>query len=106
MTSPRFIEWLDDKMAEHDGQKVVPPGDVAGAEFAEGLEAHVRAELSADILRQARIDDQVRERIAALEVPDDEELVLRIETALEMAPDTHWRDHIAALAREAAHDVP
>ena len=37
MTTPEFIEWLDDKMAEHDG-KLIPPADVLEKELAELIE--------------------------------------------------------------------
>src|SRR5262245_54820539 len=44
MTTPQFIEWLDDKMADYD--KLVPPVDVIENELEEGLEASVRAHIT------------------------------------------------------------
>ena len=42
MTTPRFIAWLDGKMA--DQSKLVPPAEVLAAELDERIEEKLRAD--------------------------------------------------------------
>jgi hypothetical protein len=53
MTTPQFIEWLANKMAEHKDDKLIPPPKVLTAELDEKLEAKVRAIHTERILREA-----------------------------------------------------
>jgi hypothetical protein len=69
MTTPEFIEWLDDKMAEHGESKLVPPGDVLAAEFERQLEEKVRAVITGQILRDAGFEDQVAARLKSIARP-------------------------------------
>jgi DNA topoisomerase VI subunit B len=67
MTTPQFIEWLDEKMADYD--KLTPPADVLEAALADRIEDKVRAEVTERILREAGFEDQVTAAIAAIEKP-------------------------------------
>jgi hypothetical protein len=69
MTTRRFIEWLDSKMAEHGCGKLVPPADVITAELRSTTKEKLRAAITDRILREAGIDDQVAAAIAATEEP-------------------------------------
>jgi hypothetical protein len=42
MTTPQLIDWLDRKMADHGGGKLIPPKHVLERELAERLESKVR----------------------------------------------------------------
>jgi hypothetical protein len=97
MSSPQFIAWLDAKMAQYNGEKVIPPGEVAGAEFADRVEERVRTDLTSRVLRDARIEEKVAERLAALDIPPREDLVVSIANSLTERSDTLWRDHLDSI---------
>jgi hypothetical protein len=63
-------------------------------------EKKVRNEISERILREAGLDFQVDATMAALELPDGEELARGIRQLFEDQPDAEWRAHIAAVAGE------
>jgi hypothetical protein len=41
MSTPKFIEWLDHKMAEHGSGKLIPPPHVLTKELAESIDREV-----------------------------------------------------------------
>jgi hypothetical protein len=59
MTTPQFIEWLDRKMAEHAGGKLIPPPDILKAELDERTEQKIRNAVVERVLREANVDAQV-----------------------------------------------
>jgi hypothetical protein len=66
MSSPQFIAWLNDKMAEHDIGKLVPPQDVM-VEFAEkDRREKLSDQISARILKEADLDSQVKKALEEL----------------------------------------
>ena len=102
MTTPQFIAWLDRRMAEHGTGKLIPPPKVLEAELAERIETKVRANITERILREAGLDDQVAEAIAAIEKPTGAVLAEEIEHLFEREPDREWRDHIETIADTAS----
>jgi hypothetical protein len=94
MTTPEFIAWLDAKMAEHGSGKLVPPEDVIVAELEERLEAKVRAAITEQILREAGLEEQIADALAAIERPSGDALVDGIRASFESDPEREWRDHI------------
>jgi hypothetical protein len=96
MTTPQFITWLDGKMAPYD--KLVPPGDVIEAELAARIEAKVRAAVTDRILREAGLENQVADAIAAIERPGPAVLTQGIRNLFQQEPDRAWRDHIETVA--------
>jgi hypothetical protein len=97
MTTPQFIAWLDGKMAEHAGGKLIPPRDVLEAELKGRIEQKVRDAVVASILREANVDAQVADALAAIEPPDSAVLDDGIKKLFEGRPDAEWRDHIEAV---------
>jgi hypothetical protein len=95
MTTPQFIEWLDAKMAEHDVGKLVPPNEVIATELEDRLEAKVRSVVTERILREARLDDQVRTALAAIKRP----------TAAVLAVRAHARTRVARSRRDRRHQL-
>jgi hypothetical protein len=98
MTTPQFIEWLDGKMTEHGGGKLIPPPDVLEAELAKLVEAKVRADLTEQILLDAGFEGQVADTIAGIETPKASTLRRDIQQLFEDDPEHEWRDHIDAVA--------
>jgi hypothetical protein len=59
MTSPQFIAWLDSKMAQHDGAKLVPPCRVMEQQLTVTTRQKVKANITTRILAAAEIENQV-----------------------------------------------
>ena len=102
MTTPQLIEWLDRKMEIFGSGKLIPPAEVLKEDLAERTEKKVRAEITKRILRDAGLDAQVAAAVAAIELPDGEELARGIAQLFEGRPDAEWRDHVEAVAEERA----
>ena len=100
MTTPQLIEWLDRKMEAFGCGKLIPPAEVLEGDLAARAEKKVRAEITERILREARLDFQVAAAMAALELPDGEELARGIARLFKDRPDAEWRAHIEAVAEE------
>ena len=99
MTTPDFIEWLDEKMADYSG-KLIPPAEVLEKELAERIEKKVRATITERILREAGLENQVASAIATIEKPDGVALAEGISDLFKQEPDREWRDHIEAEAEK------
>ena len=100
MTTPQLIEWLDEKMERFGPGKLIPPAKVLEQDLKARVEGKVRAEITERILREAGLDSQVDAAMAALDLPDGEELASGIQQMFEDQPDAEWRDHIEAVAEE------
>lgn len=97
MTSPQFLEWLDEKFARHAtvASKVVPG--------AEELREHA-LELARDALRKRAVDRLLREHVGRIENELSDSLEsLKIDVsevdvldALGRRPEDGWRDVVAA----------
>jgi hypothetical protein len=98
MTTPEFIQWLDDKMDAHGAIKLIPPPDVIVAELETRLESNVRDAITERILREARVEDQITAAMAAITRPDASELQAGIEDLFKQEPEAEWRKHIETTA--------
>jgi hypothetical protein len=103
MTTPAFIAWLDQKMAEHSQGKVFPPPSVMSNFLAENLRGKLEASIRERILRDAGLDGQVQAAMALLE----SELRSRadglgdlVRTSLADKPTDAWRAPIDRLAAD------
>jgi hypothetical protein len=98
MTTPDFIAWLDEKLADY--AKLIPPPAVLEAELAASIEQKVRDAVVERVLREANIDAQIAEAIAAIEAPPAAALVEGIEQLFAERPAAAWREHIEAAATD------
>jgi Topoisomerase 6 subunit A/Spo11, Toprim domain len=96
MSTPRFIAWLDGKMA--DQSKLVPPADVLTSELTERVTEKLQDDIREQILREAGFEERVAEAIAATEKPDAAALEEGVRELFKREPDREWRDHIEAVA--------
>jgi hypothetical protein len=94
MTTPEFIEWLDEKMAEHGDGKLIPPEEVITDELEKHLDEKVRAAVTERILREAGYETQVAEALATIERPTAAVLTGGIEELFADKPEAEWREHI------------
>ena len=100
MTTPRFIKWLDAKMAEHGNGKLIPPDDVIEAELEAELEGNLRESITEEILREADLEGQIAEALDAIEKPAAAKLIEGIKKMFKSKPERAWRDHIKTVATE------
>ena len=70
MTTPQFLAWLDGKMAEHGGGKVIPPGPVIAATLMRNVAGRVENRIKERILKEARIEEQVAAAMRKVTAPD------------------------------------
>jgi hypothetical protein len=100
MTTPDFIDWLDDKMAEYGAGKLIPPADVLTTELNQRIENKVRATLTERILREAGLDRQVKAAVKAIKTPTAAAVAKGIRQSFKQTSDQEWRDHIEAEAKK------
>ena len=105
MTTPRFIEWLDAKMAEHGDGKLIPPPEVLTAELDEKLHAKIRDVLTERILREAGFETQIAETMRAIKRPNCAILFSGIASMFEKEPEREWRAHISAVVDDLARNL-
>jgi hypothetical protein len=98
MSTPEFIEWLDEKMIDYD--KLIPPAAVLEAELDRRVEEKLRAAITERILREAGLENQLAAAIAAIEKPNSAVLAEGVGCLFQQEPEREWRDHIEAVARE------
>ena len=100
MTTPQFIEWLDRKMVEHGGKKLIPPPEVIEEELEARIEEKLRAAITERILREAGLDDQVVAALDLIDRPSGDDLAMGIRLLIDQEPDRDWRHHVDTVATE------
>ena len=100
MTTPQFIEWLDEKMAAYD--KLVPPPEVLESELDDRIEQKIRDAITERVLREANIDAQVTTALVDIEKPEAATLAEGVKKLFEDEPESEWRGYIEAVAIELA----
>jgi hypothetical protein len=99
MTTPQFIAWLDAKMAEHDGRKIVPPAEVIEAELRAKVADELRRAIEEEVLREARIDAKVDAALGEIELPNADQLRADVGTWLKANERRLWRGFADEFAR-------
>ena len=98
MTTPQFIEWLNDKMEEHDAGKLIPPSTVIRNEFDTYLEKRVRDQVRERILQEAGFERQITDALKQIKRPSARDLIDGIRKLFQRAPASAWRDYITTIA--------
>ena len=104
MTTPQFIEWLDAKMADHVG-KLIPPEKVIKAELEARLDTAVRAKITERILREAKLDRQVKAAMKQIKRPSGRTLIQGIKSLFKSDRAKQWRAHIVVAVAECLKKV-
>jgi hypothetical protein len=99
MTTRALIEWLDTKMAQHEGVKVVPPAAVMITTMTEAAAGHIRRDITDRVLRKERIEDQVATVMTTITMPNGDDLVQDAEAWLAKCEHEHWTDYVEGVAR-------
>ena len=106
MTTPQLIAWLDAKMDEHSGGKVVPPAGVIDLETRSQLTTHVRSLVTGRVLREARVDEQVEGLVAGLALPSGADLAEAVTDYVGENEDRAWVEGIGDIVADIAAEVP
>jgi hypothetical protein len=71
MTSPQRVAWVEQKFAQHNVNKVIPPEAVAQAQLSKEIEQKIKAQVQLEALRSqaAWIAQQIEARMAEIELP-------------------------------------
>jgi hypothetical protein len=104
MTTPRFLQWLDNKMEKFGNGKLIPPEEVISDELREKTREKLAQEITDRILKENDAEGQIEQAFEKLRpVLDDkaEKLIEDMPTELADDPYQSWRDSIT----RAAHDL-
>ena len=97
MTTPQFIQWLDCKMKEHNGKKLVPPDEVLINELHENTRTKLKNCITDRILEESNIDNLVEAAYSDL-IPKLEEfedtINLHVNDELSKNPILLWKEPI------------
>ena len=102
MSTPGFLEWLDEKMEAHSG-KVIPPDEVLHAHLEKTLRIDIRQRLVDKAIQDARVDEETETVVARLRPRLDMmngELVDEVTEELAVTPERRWTTPVESLARE------
>lgn len=106
MTSPQFLRWLDEKMEEHDTLgKVIPPREVLAEKLAAVTEAKVRSVLTAKILADAGLDEQVKRAMRYADLPTEYDTEYEVRDGLGLDKTASWEKPLDQLAEKAAREA-
>ena len=101
MTTPQFLAWLDGKMAEHGGGKVIPPSPVIAAALMRNVAGRVENSIEDRLLKKARIEKPVAAamgKVTALTASSP----AAGGAAVDLEPRRHWTDCVIDFGRELA----
>ncbi len=108
MTSPEFLGWLDAKMREHGKGKLVPPADVMARRLEGETEARLRRLIEERIIREERVDEQVKAGLRRLQAGLQEagpSLGDAVRRAFEIDQATAWSAAVADMAARLASEA-
>jgi hypothetical protein len=109
MTTPQFVEWLDQKMAGYGQGKLVPPSDVLQAQLRKDVETHLRKAFEARVLELAGAEQWVQEMTEAIlpeaQRPGDELLQI-VRSSLRDTPEAQWTKPVREQAEQMTQGVP
>lgn len=102
MTSPQFIRWLDDKMAEHGAGKIVPPDDYLEERFLARTKSNLRDMIIKKLIEEQKVDERVEELMSFCVPAHD--LREQVADLIDGTPDP-WEAPTEVLAIEAAKEL-
>jgi hypothetical protein len=105
MTTPQFLEWLDEAMREHGNGKLIPPKKVMRDQLHQKIRNHVRESTRERILRESRFEAQVDERVASLNGAigrATRQLANQVRSALAGDQTLCWKEPVERLGVEIA----
>ncbi len=102
MTTPQFLEWLEEKMEEHNIGKVIPDENTLIDNLTENVEKLVRENVKQRILKEAGYEDLVRNEVDDKKykvIEQIDNLRGKVEVALDRETENHWTKPIRDIAK-------
>jgi hypothetical protein len=104
MTAPQFVEWLDEKMAQHSrNEKVIPPDEVLEPKFRADAHKGIYDGLVAEAVARLGIKARAEQLATLADIPYD--LRERVERHLRETPADSWEKGMEPLVDESVRDV-
>ena len=103
MSTPQFLQWLDDKMKEHGRGKLIAPDGVMAKELHDKAREKLKQTLTESILLENDLEGQVNREYEKLKPVLDEkakELAKDVTEALQNEPVQSWRDPVLKVAED------
>ena len=103
MSTPQFLQWLDDKMEESGRGKLIPPAEVLWTELKERTHRRLAHDIQNLILKDNDAEGQIERAYEKLLPTLDEnakDLTTDVAEALDEKPEQSWRDPILKLAND------
>ena len=101
MSTPQFLQWLDDKMTEYGRGKLIAPDEIMAKELHDKAREKLEQTLTEAILRENDLEGQVNREYERLKPVLDEkakELAKDVTEALQKEPVQSWRDPVLKAA--------
>lgn len=101
MTSPQFLDWLEQKFDAYDIPKVIPSTDTLTSHLYHSVDTLLRKQIADSILSSAGYEDKVAAAIAQLSPKIGAKSLRRTVSAqLNRAREQHWTQPIQSIAKE------
>lgn len=107
MTTPQFLQWIEEKISEYDNGKVIPDEDTLIDNLNANVEMLVKEEVKERLLREAGYDDIVAKEIrntTSKVVEQLGQLRNNVEYRLEKNSENHWTKPIKDIAKKIVND--
>jgi hypothetical protein len=104
MSTPQFLQWLDDKMKEYGQGKLIAPDDVMVNELHDKAREKLMQKWTDKILRENDLERQVNREYDRHKPTLDEigkELAKIVTESLQKEPAQSWRDPVIKMAEDA-----
>lgn len=104
MSTPQFLQWLNDKMEKFGNGKLIPPEDILAAELRDKTREKLEQDIKDRILKENDAEGQIERALEGLKHALDEkakELPAEVVNELVETPDQSWRDPVT----KAAHNL-
>ncbi len=103
MTTPQFIQWMEDKMEEHGVGKVVPSQIVLEIELEKNAQEIIRQNLIQKLLDENNFNNRLQEEISGAKTKIDvakNQLRSQVTERLYNSPEFRWDQPIQEIARK------
>lgn len=109
MSTPQFLQWLDDKMEKFGQGKLIPPESILAEELNDKVRDMLAQDIKDRILKEQDADGQIERAFEKLQPVIDEKgkkLTANVTEDLSKEPAHSWRDPVHELAEEICDERP
>jgi hypothetical protein len=103
MSTPIFLQWLDDKMEKYGLGKMIPPDSILAQELHEKAREKLTQDITDKILKEQDADGQIErafEKLMPVLNEKAKELAKDVTEDIAKKPDQSWRDPVLKVAHD------